>query len=483
MKKTLIALILAGVLLIGGIVTGVVIWNSPSVVAARVITGVTDDFLDREEVSPIVDILEGGSIEASMSSISVDGQEYLDDASLTGKIYFSKDALYIDDVNVTSSGKGFAGEAYISKNTVYIREENIFNGAYGVDYSSFAKDLANSIFAADSGSDYALDEETYDRIISAFENFDQNEKIAKDAEKLLNKLTKDFWEIILDNAEIASETTQIRLNGERKSVRLITVTVDGDDMEQIIEDIYDYLCDSEDIVEFLEKYNDLLVSAMGDAFDDGSYDSLAEAYEEWLEDNEDSIDELCEEISEEFETITVKIATPKTNSTLLKLEIEVDKETVFSIDCGVKGLKKTDKIKVEMENAQVIYAIKENSKKAFEAELAITEYNTTVKYSVAINKETSKYTAKYSYDYVSGYSDYYNESYEYNVKGTFENKGDKSTITVDKIYNDDSIAKLDLVVIADTNDRMPSLSKGYKTVDEITENDVDRWIDKLEEIF
>ena len=80
-------------------------------------------------------------------------------------------------------------------------------------------------------------------------------------------------------------------------------------MENILTAVYDYLYDSDDIVDFIEKYEDnittILVSVYGIDIDEK--DSLADLYEDWLDDLEDSIDEICEDLEDTYEDLTVSI--------------------------------------------------------------------------------------------------------------------------------------------------------------------------------
>lgn len=102
---------------------------------------------------------------------------------------------------------------------------------------------------------------------------------------------------------------------------------------------------------------------LANIYDEEEYNSFSELYEKWLDEFENEIGNICDNISDDFKSLTVNIATPKLNSKLLKLEIEVDNQTVFVLDCGEKGLKKTDTITIEALNAKISYKVISNDKK------------------------------------------------------------------------------------------------------------------------
>lgn len=58
--------------------------------------------------------------------------------------------------------------AYLSPQAIAV-ESAMIGGAYGFDLPSISENLAHSIFAPDSGSSYALDQETYDQVIAALD--------------------------------------------------------------------------------------------------------------------------------------------------------------------------------------------------------------------------------------------------------------------------------------------------------------------------
>ena len=247
MKK--VALIILGTVIAVLLVGLVVVANTTKNVALRSVNGFVEDVTKREELSHIVKTLNGGSVDVSLKSIvenhNGNTKDIFKNSSVSGKIYFSDKEIMLSNFNSKINGTKIAGSAYLSKDVCYVDEYHILGGTYGVEFSSLAENLKESIFAPDSGSTYELDEEVFEKILNALENINDNKKIKKDAKKLLKTVTNDIVDIIFDNAEVKSEKETIRINGKRTSVRQITITIDGDAMQSIIGDVYDYLCESE----------------------------------------------------------------------------------------------------------------------------------------------------------------------------------------------------------------------------------------------
>ena len=491
--KKLIPLAVAAVLVIGLAIAGFAWLNTPKNVALRSVKAFAENAIEREEISTIVKTMTGGSIDASLESIvensDGDSEDLFENSSISGKIYFSKNAMMLNNFDAEIYGTKIAGSAYVSKDSLYIDENHILNDTYGVQLSTLIKELEDSIFAPNSNSDYEIDEETFDKIISALENVEKIEKIEKDAKKLLKNTLKDVLEIVLDNAEITSSNAFIRTNGTKNKVRQITITIDSDAMQNILNDVYDYLCNSDDIVDFMNDYEDTIILMIDDLYDPDEYDSLEEAYKDWLDEIEDDIEDMCDSIDEDFEDISIKIATSKASVKLVKLNVEMGKENILVLDCGKDGIKKTDCINIEFaDELNISYTVTVSNRKSFKAKLIIEiENDGELELTLDINK------AKGNYTLTSLEKDSFSDDYsdKYTVKGSYAQKGDTVTFSIDTIDNkytsssgttSDWSYEIDCKITIDTKDRMPKPIKDYKGLSDITESDLEKWIEELEDI-
>ena len=99
---------------------------------------------------------DAGSVEFVLSS---EGME------ASAKVAFSLEEPVLSlGAGLVVNGENLAGlTAYLSAKALAL-ESNFLDKAYGVELEKLADNLANSIFAPNSGSQYALDEDTYNQI-------------------------------------------------------------------------------------------------------------------------------------------------------------------------------------------------------------------------------------------------------------------------------------------------------------------------------
>ena len=478
--KKLLAIILT-ILVVGGIgvgVTATISYNKPENVAISAIKGVFEDFNEREEIQPVWNMLHGGSASVSVDKIKHDDYDLLDGGKFSGKIYFSENAIMVDDINVDYNELQLNGSVYFDENMIYVSEDKLFDAAYGIVYKDLAKDLEDSIFAYGSGSEYAIpDKDSYDRIMEMFEALSETniQDMEGDVKYLLETHIENIWDIVCENAEFESDSESVRLNGKKEKVRVVTITMDAKDVANMLRDIYDYLCRDKTIGDFIDKYAASFVSIS--IMD--SDQSLGELYEEYLEDLEDEVDSLCDYIEDidELDDFQIRVMTPKMSHKLLKMEVEFDGDVVFSLDFGKEGLKKTDKITLEIDGKELTYTVSENTKKAYEAEL---EYEGYALLEISIDRSDNSYKLDLGDGYIS-------------IKGDYTEDGDATTInvskfTVNSIYGADGSKtsdtyKTDITIVIDENDKMPNIPSKFDRISDITDKDIERWLDEISKIW
>lgn len=466
MKKKIVAWIIAGGVAVagGGTAAGVAIANTPKNVTARAVAGVFQDFQKREEISPILNMLSKGSLQASISSFKVNGKEQFQNTQYSGKLYFSEKAIALENCIIKNDNVNLEGNAYISEDLIYIQEENALYDAYGLNPNHFADDLANSIFAYDSGSYYAIpDENLYNLILDALDNAN-NKQMRKDAKKIVDKYVKKLCNIALDNFSYSSTSEYVRLQGEKTSARVITVEMDNDALINIIEDAYDFISEDKSIVEFMEKYeNQLAVFYRQIPYD---YNSLSEWYEDFFIENAGAyVDEMCYAIEHYgFPTITAEIVTPQLSAKVLKCNLLQGRTQLLSVDFGKKGVKETEKFSIDFGETDIVYEITSNNNQRYKSVLTVDGYDY---FSLNINKQRKSYTACILEDTV--------------VTGFVTKDNDSISITVDTITaNYGTINyQTNLSILIKEKDKMPSAPKNYNTIADIKERDIENWKKRL----
>lgn len=470
LSKKLLIIIISVVLATCGMGVGLAAaLNTPTLVASKAFENVTN-ILERQEIKPLVDVFTRGSLEFETKNPN-DVSDYV-----SGKFYFSKDAIMLDNFELSIDDNDIIANAYISKDEIYFGEEEILERRFGFNFDTFLDDLNNSIFMPGSGSTYELDEEAYEMITEIFENKGKNKELEKDTQALVDEVITEIGQIFFENVIISSESDEIRINGERESVRIIEIVVNHDVIEELIYSIYDYLCETDIIIEFLEKYEDTFNLMLEDEI------SIIEEYENLIVELEDELDNIISELKNEFEIIEIKLATPKLSASISKLELKVDNEKIFTLDIGNAGIKNTELITFKTEYSTITYEVSENDNEAFEAKVSISHkgstfediYETTLK----INKERETYTlTSVEKNIRERYDGTISETSNSTViKGDYIIDSNKTTISIDKIteknyLGDEFIQKFDFKVIVNTNDKMPKLEK-YETIDEIEEEDM-----------
>ncbi len=496
-KKLLVILASVLVVIIGATTAVIAVSNTPSNVAASAVADFTEDIFERDEIAPLIKTLKKGSVELSLTGIKVDGEDSFKNSHVKGKVYFSEDAIFLSDIDIKADKNSIVGDLYLSKDSVYINEEKILKGAYGFEYSDGEDELNDSVFSPDSRSDYALDKSSFEEIVSIVNYLEKFDDISKDFKKVAKKVVKKLWNIVIDNADVSSKNTDMRINGDKNKVRLIEISVDSNAAENIILDTVEYLRDSKEVKNFLDKYDDVLSPIISDLYGE-DFDSISEMYEDLFNDNEEYIDDLCDELSEYFQTLTLKIATPKSSTKLLKLELDYGKETWISLECGAKGIKNTDKIALTFGGVEVSYEVKSNDKKKFDAICNVSVGDEEYEISATIDKANEKYKVTYK-EVDEWYSYYYGEctyTDEYKISGKFSQKGNKTTLTVDTVKNTyvwksedypweneeyEDKTELKCEVVISTKDKMPSRKKDFGKISDITEKDLDDWVEKFED--
>ena len=371
MTIKMIAAVAACTTVVGGGVTTTAVMNSPKIVTANAISRMFEDVLAREEIEPIYNMLKGGSLEAQVSEVMLKGANKMK-GTYAGKVYFSEDALMLEDVMVQYGNFKIDADLYVSQDTIYLSEQEVLGGEYGINMDTLAKDFEESIFAYGSGSKYAIsDEDIYETLLEAFEDATTSKKATKDAKKILKKYLKKAAKIINNNVEYSSEGDKVKLNGEKKNVRVITVEMDEEALSNIIYEFYEFLVEDQSLIKHFEKYEEQYAAFVEGI--EGDYDSMAEWYEDILDDAEDTIEDLCEEIenSRSFQDWEFILYTPKAEAKVLGMELKIGKTNIFALDFGTKGVKDTDEITLEVDGEKISYEIKKNDKKTYKATLEV----------------------------------------------------------------------------------------------------------------
>ncbi len=433
MSGKLIAILVAILLIAGiGITVGVTVNNQPEAVMKNTLENTVEDLLERDELSALVKMLEGGSLtlEGEYEHMAVDGKFYFSNALTPGG---SK--LFVEDLCVQEGDHSLNLTAFSSADYAYITDCNLLDKTYGMVRGDMEDAFLDSPFAFDSGSEYALDEASHHLMVALLRMYDGEEDTAliKDAEKMADKYAKKIEKIFAEHATFESEKDKIRVGGTRMDCRIITVTVDEMALADMVSDLYDELSEDKKLRKLFIQY--------GDYFSDVMNEDAAEYYDDVLM-NADTWETLIESIEDMNFEISVELVTPKSSAVLRQLTVRaetdyMDEEILF-IDFGKDGIKKADYITLELGGADYVLEIAENNKSTYEAYISVDKRELV---RLEIDRKNEAYSLTLMEEIV--------------ITGDFIRESDTVTISVDKIREGKNSQLMDLRVTIDTKDKMP----------------------------
>ena len=473
MKKILIVAIVAAVLLISTVVGITVYANAPGVIVKNSISGVFDDLAERKEIAPILKMAEKGSL-----SLDVNSEESDFDVKLGGKIYFGKnDKVYIENLFVESDNIELSADAYFDGDYAYIDNEEILGGAYGIARGELADEFAESIFAYGSGSEFSLvDQVKYNEILAFLKAIDSetDKDFQKDYEKLVKKYSKLVMRSVNRHVDYEKERDEVKLGGEYKKVRVVTVSMDEKALAAIIKDVCKEIEDDKKLKSFFLEYGEYIFNYMENMdVQVPYYTDLEELYEDMLDD----LDKLVEKLDDKDEIeetlgdfkVEIDVVTPKGASKLLQLSLTLksggSKQEVFKLDLGKNGIKKTDTVSLDiLDGALVIeYKVTENSSTEYIGKLRYSSLGTITDsavedceiFRIVIDKKEDEFKltlplSDYDYDDVV-------------LRGDFVKKMGKTTVVIDKIeMGGEVVDNVEIKLVVDEKDSMPKPLKKNK---------------------
>ncbi len=493
-KIALFVTLSLAILLVGaGVTVSVLYFTSPEYVLIHSVTDVVDDLGKREEFEPFVGVLTEGSLEFRF--IGTEDVKLSKNAGeeISGKLYFAEDAVMLDDFSWkldTKNAPDLTMNAYMDAQRAYITNEEILGGTYGVERGNLANQWEKSMFAFGKSEYSVKTQEESDKIKRLFEILDekeQTEQISKDASKLLKQYAKDFYRLLCENGELTSEyKDRVKVGNERISARVLTLTVDNEELAVALETLYDQACEDQNLTILMGQISDLLEDEDWEAL--GFDDTLFEWYDEtFVEDKDDIIADALRGIEDSDFKIQVKAVTPRFGTKLMKLEIVFSSQgdhVTLSLDCGSEGIKKTDRISLEFEDLALIYTVKTDTDSAYKGLLEL-DLDTAGYYTaeMKIDKAKEKYQLELAEQYSNGTKS------GCKLKGIWQQDKDMTIISLDSVKTFDEASGVEttesyqcnLHFILQKKDTMPAPETDMSDILLVTQKDLDTWRKRNEE--
>lgn len=280
--------------------------------------------------------------------------------------------------------------------------------AYGLSLKNLRDEIMDSIFAADSGTDYEIEMDTINEICDYVEMFTEPKEVSKEYERAYDFLMKVF-----EKSEMAKDAqisySKLEVLGEERSGRSQTLTINQDYVVKLLEDYVEAFDDAKGKdLEAIEYVLEDIETTIGEKID---VDDIVEVLEEAVEIIEDT---------EELEDIEIKYSVCYVGKYLSAIvasaeyknkDIDADIEATITVDFGAKPNKTKEIIfnvsfggevaeeKVEMFGEVVFDAVKDGDKIVYSAELEAKadvpgeEYEINGKAEIVLNAEKKKATA------------------------------------------------------------------------------------------
>lgn len=473
MKKLILALI-CGLTGVGAGVTAGVVTNTPEYVFSHAISNLVEDFEKRDDVSAITSIFENGSIEAKVSS---------EDMEMSGstKVYFDMDdeVVYFENINYEVASEEINLNAYLSNDMVFVESEELLDGKYGISLKNIAERFEDSIFC-DEDSEFGLDKDSQEILINLFEYFEDDLKsLEKDSKKLLERYSTQLGKLIKEYGEFESDTKKVKLNGERSEKRVVTLTIDEDDLYDILYDLIEFIIDDDKFEEYIYTHLSNFMHVFmvrGNTSNGLDPDDIYDEIIDGLEMVQDQL-YVMEEVDFEIE---ISVVTPKLSNNLLKLMIEVEsvgQKEEIEIDFGEDGVKKTKNINLYANGDKVLgYEIIESSKQLFKARLNGPESDEYLE--LELNKEDEEFNISF-----------YDEELDWLINGEYIVDGNFKTFKVKKaveydFYRDEInlIGDLKIELTISNKDKLPKIDKDFTDLLELTEKELEEIAERVENI-
>lgn len=261
MKKKLIIVLVCSavaVLLVAAMIVAAMMMYSeqPAVVVADSVSGAVEGLLAREELRPVAKMLTQGSLglkAKTVQGVGADGSTsaLLGSMDISGKVYFSSDALMLSQLSVAMQDKILAknAELYLSDDIIYIKEDGFLHDGkgqgYALELNGLKKQLEESILnpAHTPKSDYALDKDTFELACQLADYLDQLdlEKLTEDSQELLEAMTKDLYDIMLRHVTVEERTEEVKFIDGSKECRILSLSLSESDSIAMLSDMVEYL--------------------------------------------------------------------------------------------------------------------------------------------------------------------------------------------------------------------------------------------------
>lgn len=378
---------------------------------------------------------------AAVGSMGYNGQTVMDAA------------LYLD---VSS-----AGPAWIVSGTPFLDQ------VYGIDLRNLGKNLPNSVFAPDSGSQLAMDQETYDmfmeQLASQFSQVVENAPArAELGERVMGALMphlENYMTALMQNAQIAAGPKTLSLPTGEITTTTSTVTATGAVMAEAVTALINSLAeDPEALAVLAQWYDEMVNSGMLTPDEDMKNMTGTEVLDALFQKKDELCQELTKSLTESDMTISGVAALDQQTQELVSIGFELTSEgETVGLEAVFAGGTYSLEIRNGGESKKYAFSIQENTEKLLAATFSVIG-NGVESTRTAFNwdKEAGTYEVTVSDDFSTN-----------TLTGTITSTDTTATITFDQV-DGQSLGNTYIKLSTDDPITVPS----YKEVLTMTEEEV-----------
>ncbi len=385
-----------------------------------------------------------------------------------GKLYFDM----VNEVLAAVGSMGYGGQTvmdaalYLGSAGLAVSGTPFLDQVYGVDMQNLSKNLPNSVLAPDSGSQFALDQETYDQLMGGMEGAlapqitvtPDPELMEKGVNALMPHL-ETYMNVLMQNAQVAAGPKTLSLPTGDVKATASTITVNSAAIAEGMTALINGLAEDPEAQDALAQiYDELVSSGTVTVSEDMQGVTGKQLFDTIFQNKDEFCQELTESLSASNATITGSAAMDQQTEELVSigLEIAVDGESVglelvfangtYYLDVSDNGV-----------HSKIVFCIQKNTESLLVATLAVTEDDVeTARVSFNWNKDAGTYEVTVA-----------DETTTSTMTGTITSDDTSTTITFDAI---DGQSMGNTYIKLSSND--PITFPSYKEVLTMTEEEI-----------
>jgi hypothetical protein len=484
-QKALIAAAVVVVLAVALFIGAGAMRNSPTALIGTSLANTIKSLQTSNEgaLGVVTNVLSGGSIE-----VSADLSEWdilYGSVPLTSRIKLYTDAAdrkFAAEMSLSYDGeRPIDATIYGSPDAVVFGSDSLLKGKYGINLKKAAANLEKSVFAPDSGTYFALDEYTYEMLHALLDSAQDY----KDLEKDLTALSEKYLELLVKTAcdvgETEKENVTLDIGSDKVKTTAVTLTLDTDAMAEIVLSLAEEASKDKQLRDTVKELVLLNSSALSGFNPYGYYYGYSMPDEDEIN---EQIDEFFENLLEEAEYVAEEIE--DAGNVKLVLEFFVTKDgktlaaftmkgkegskTAFSMSLTLgKRLGSSEEISLKINDGWsdtvIRYTVSENTKTDYSARFTVQDGYSSMNVKISWNKSDGSYRVS---------------SDEFELRGTLKQSGKKTTITVREISVDGYSMDIDLTVVLNENESVPSPGS-YTDVLTVSERQIEDLVEDVSE--